>query len=853
MKNKYILLPLMMAVASSIPSYAVSAYPGEIQYSQPDGSQLTVCIRGNENLHWYETTKGEMLMPTAEGMLIPATMDFKQRMAHKRVAPQAVAPSPYTTFPTLGRQKALVLLVEFSDKKFTYKAEDFRDMLCSTGYSAYGAAGSARDYFVENSAGRFIPEFEVFGPVTLSNPMSYYGGNDDALAHQMVSEACSALDGQIDFSQYDRDGDGWADNVYVFYAGYGEADGGGVNSVWPHSANLFNKGIRLNLDGVGIGSYSCSNELIGGTSRLVGIGTFCHEFSHVLGLPDLYSTNNNSAFTPYYYSLMDHGNYNGDSRCPCALTIYERYFLGWAEPVELTGEGTVRLEPVQNNRGYRVTLPGFSEEYYIAEYRKKEGWDAYLPGEGMLIWRIDYSKDVWDRNAVNNDEGRQRVDLIEADGSQTLLSSAGDVFPGTSGKTSFSDFRDHLGAKYEVAFNNIRKEGDAVIFDYNSASTIPVQVSGMATSDIDDEEFILSWNAVEGADGYIVNVWENAGSRLEPVADYMAMAVDATEVKVSGLSPETAYSFDVRALKGFTTGIPSQSGAVETAEPGIGYFAPVAHEADNIHSAGFTANWEAMDKAEEYVIDVYMKSEEAAATDIAAFSTPLTLPEGWTTTANTTMSVKGYYGETAPSLRFSQNAEMIETPVYDTEITSISFWDRGYKADASATLTLSVFTGGNWKEVKTFTGVSNTAGETEQWTAEPGQKVYAARIRYQGPAGSSICVDDITVNFGMAQVKKPVLEKHAVGNVTNYAVTSLAPNTAYTYIVRGKKGEKLSLPSEEIEVTTNNVPTGIENLEAEQTRVRIFTLTGVEVTGAKELPSGIYIEQRGDEVVKVAR
>lgn len=849
-RHKNIIVTLLALLYTSS-LYAVGSFSGVIEYVQADGSHIKVILHGDEYDHWYSDPEGNLLMPTHDGSLIAADEVYKSRFHTKSIRKYPRATS-YTKYPTTGEQKVLIILVEYQDRRFSYSADEFRKMLSEPGYSGYGATGSAYDYFVENSAGRFIPDFEVFGPVTLPNNMSYYGSNDDANAHKMVVEACRQLDSEIEFSEYDRDGDGWVDNVYVFYAGYGEADGGSVNSVWPHSANLSTKGEIVMLDGVNIGSYSCSNELIGGTTRLVGIGTFCHEFSHVLGLPDLYSTNNNSAFTPYYYSLMDHGNYNGDGRCPCALTAYERYYLGWCEPRELTTDGSVRLDPISSNIAYRLSLPGYSEEYFLLENRKKEGWDAMLPGEGMLIWHIDYSKDVWNRNAVNNDESRQRVDLIEADGYSTLNTSAGDPFPGTSGVSTFSRFTDHTGAVYPHKLSNIRYDSGSVLFDFNTSSTFPQSVRNLRIADVDDNNFRIEWDAVAAADSYLVSVTCQDSGRDRPQSEYTAFETTGNTLYISGLQPSTEYSCVVRSVKGVSVSETCAPLKVTTAEPGIGYFSPVALGASDITYSGFTANWEAMPQAERYLLDVFTMTEDAVEKEEVSFTTPLTLPDGWTSTATGTMSVNGYYGKAAPSLRFAQNAEVLESPVYNKDIKSISFWMRGYKAAPTSKLVISVLSGDNWRDVEEITDIDNSKGVDWEWyaPADLGQ-VSAIRLTYYGTSGSSVCVDDVTVNFGFANVKKSVIEKKEVIGATLYAVSGLDQNRDYSYRVYGADGNKLSLPSDEIAVRTLNQGSGVDIIAADiKPGERIYTLTGIALEYNDSLPAGIYIMRRGDKTVK---
>lgn len=829
----------------------VASYPGIIQYEQPDGSKIEVLIHGDDRFHWYTTPSGEILQADETGELVPGKEEYAKEILNKKGEVRN-SPRSYTQYPTTGVQKSMIILVEFSDRAMTYGLNDFEDMLNSTGYSKYGSAGSARDYFIENSSGKFTPEFDVRGPVKLSHTMSYYGSDNDSRAHEMIYEACKSLENEVNFRDYDCDGDGWVDNIYVFYAGYGEADGGGVNSVWPHSANLYRKGVVLTLNGVGIGSYSCSNELVGGSTRLVGIGTFCHEFSHVLGLPDLYSTNDNNAFTPYYYSLMDHGNYNGDGRVPCSLTSYEREYLGWGSAMELVEPGSRRLEPLRGNHYYRISLPGFEEEYYLLEYRRKEGWDASLPGEGMLIWHIDYNKDVWDRNAVNNDEGRQRVDLIEADGIKSLGSSAGDPFPGTSGTAGFSDIIDHTGTRYNHALLNIRHLGDAIEFDYDSSGMVPEAVKGLYAEEVEDTSFILSWDPESEADSYLVTIQGEENGRMRPLGDYTSRQVSETSISVEGLDPEQRYICTVRGVKGSVAGKSSRELEVRTSEPGIGYYSPVALEAEEIGPDGFTACWEDMTLADSYLVDIYTKGEETLEKEMIGFSTPLSLPVGWVTTVISTMSVNGYYGESAPSLRFTNNAESIESPEYENGITGVSFWVRGYKAPESAALTLYVNQGGTWKEVSRYASVSNTTGEIKEWEAAENETgISAIRIVYENEGTGSICIDDLTLNFGTVEVRVPVIDKAEVLSGSKYRAEGLNADTEYSYVITGRRGEKLSKPSEEIKVRTLKSLSSVKETILNGDRYLLYDISGKAIPEEKKESGKIYIEKRGETYEKI--
>lgn len=355
-----------------------------------------------------------------------------------------------TSFPSTGVQKGLVVLVQFRDLKYSIDnpAEYFRRQLNEPGFSDNGATGSARDWFIENSNGAFLPQFDVLGPVTLPQRMSYYGRNNrdgnDTNPTQIVTASCITLDAGVDFREYDRDNDGYVDNVYVIYAGYGEADSPNPDTIWPHSWSLKEAGVVIPvLDGVSLNHYACSSELNGTSGLPDGIGTFVHEFSHVLGLPDLYCTSNDlnsryKPFTPGTYSTLDYGPYNNLGRTPPNYSAYERYALGWLQPEELSGESFYTLENIADcNKAYIVKTSS-DDEYFLFENRQQTGNDAFIPGHGMAIWHIDFIQQIFDDNIVNNDPNHQYVDLIEADGSQFEMDRPNDLFPGASRNHRFT-------------------------------------------------------------------------------------------------------------------------------------------------------------------------------------------------------------------------------------------------------------------------------------------------------------------------------------------------------------------------------------------------------------------------------
>ena len=470
---------LMFSLAAGglffLSSQAVPANPDLREMTLPDGSSISVRLIGDEIHHFYQSEDGYPLMLGSDGYFyymvvneegIATSSEIKYGSTSASVYNKPDKSSLYkalnrereqrafsrnlktrapgaSTFPTTGDIRGIVVLVEYQDVKFSISnpREAFDRLLNEPGYSDNDAYGSVYDWFSENSQGKFNPVFDVYGPLTLDYNMAYYGANtggaSDMNSHYMTIEACRQLDPEIDFTIYDCDGDGYIDNVYVFYAGYGEQDGGGADAVWPHSWDIGNFTNEV-FDGVKLDHYACSNEL-DGKSVMTAIGVFCHEFGHVLGLPDLYTTVYNEAFTPGDWDVMCSGSYNNNSRTPPLYSAFERYSLGWIEPRELTGEGeNVCLLPLVENDAYIIRTEK-ENEYFLLENRQKEGWDSFIPNHGMLIWHIDFDIKYWAANIVNNDPNHQRVDIEEADGTQSVNSVTGDCFPGVRKVRSFTD------------------------------------------------------------------------------------------------------------------------------------------------------------------------------------------------------------------------------------------------------------------------------------------------------------------------------------------------------------------------------------------------------------------------------
>ncbi|MBR4921475.1 MAG: M6 family metalloprotease domain-containing protein [Prevotella sp.] len=307
-----------------------------------------------------------------------------------------------------GKKKGLLILVNFSDVSFGagHTRDVFNDIVNKKNYTEGSFKGSVYDYFYAQSRNEFELTFDVVGPVTLSQTRWYYGHDSsdsyNVNAREMISEACSLVDNDVDFSDYDWDGDGVVDLLYVIYAGEGQADGGSDETVWPHSWD-FPEDSRPKHDNKDIVHYACGPELKGGTTNLKGIGTMCHETSHVFGFPDFYNVDYTGGNHPHSWDIMAGGSYNDDGYQPPCYTSYELNEIGWGSIMEI--ETSTKVWDVKSiaegGRGFLIRNDANENEYFLLENRQKTGWDAGLPGSGLLIFRVNYDADVWRHNKVN--------------------------------------------------------------------------------------------------------------------------------------------------------------------------------------------------------------------------------------------------------------------------------------------------------------------------------------------------------------------------------------------------------------------------------------------------------------------
>lgn len=427
--KKYLISALFLALALFI--NAVPARRDWHQVTLADGSQVAVRQAGDEFYHYWMTADGRMAEKQADGsFILTGAAPSREQVAARREA------SPLMQGRKVGAvnlaPRGLLILVNFADRAFrTENNQKSMDSVMNyTGYAYNGATGCAAEYFRAQSNNLYQPVFDVVGPVTLDNNMKYYGENNsagnDKNAAQMIVDACKKVDSQVDFTLYDNDNDGSIDFVYVMYAGLGENETEEADAIWAHNWYVKSAGKYEKFDGLWLDNYACSGELTrayNANYEIIyvrnGIGTLCHEFGHVIGLPDYYDADGNkngnaTNLTPNEWSIMDYGCYNNVGNTPPNYSIYDKGFMGWANIQDLHKDAKADMTLTTDyGSGYRI--PGGNGVYYFIENRQLQGWDRALYAHGMLVWRVEYNESAWYNNQVNIDPNNVRYTLVSAD------------------------------------------------------------------------------------------------------------------------------------------------------------------------------------------------------------------------------------------------------------------------------------------------------------------------------------------------------------------------------------------------------------------------------------------------------
>ena len=610
--NKLVLVALSLFI--SIASWAVKVNHEPAVITQSDGSKITVYAYGDADNHWYTTSDGVLLYHEGydfyiakidyEGNLTPtnqlahepsnrtaAEVELVKKQNRKlffekvnktsvrRVPRKEPVADDNTLFPHSGTPKALVILAEFTDSVFKdsdpksvfeqYLNADVIDN--NVGNKTVGRNyGSVKKYFSDMSFNTFTPQFDIYGPVKLSHNLKYYGANKDRM-DRLIPEVCQLADGEIDFSQYDENGDGYVDLVYIICASYSQSwTQNSSDCIWPKSgsAKNYNKDDFGIYDGKQVYRFGVHTELnaypgaFSQPYRINGVGLFCHEFSHCMGLPDIYPTTENAqnAFNPGMenWDLMDGGEYTYNGYYPTEYTAWEREAMGWFTIDTLTtnDKGSVYIGNINNGgKAYRIIneKSGNGKEYVVLQYIENKGWNTklpgttkdgngntiQLPGHGMIVTHVDYDADAFslDYNAVNNTIGHSRYTIIPADGeyissydkankSIYTTSMAGDPFPGTLNVTELLSIPFYTGDDTSKPLLNIVEKTSSpnigVTFDYIVPNDIIEEKEGCVV----DSVFV---NSI----GNENITFENASVTTYSNGNYLIEATDFNNAKIA--------------------------------------------------------------------------------------------------------------------------------------------------------------------------------------------------------------------------------------------------------------------------------------------------------------------------------
>ena len=874
-----------LLLASAAVAGAVPARPGFMSYTQPDGSVVMLEQRGDEYMHYLQDQNGNIVDRAADGWyrildanaqptsllagdpkaaadpqatfntLMARSMDSPlrrsaQQRRQARAAQRVVSKSKWDNsdghdiraIPTEGERHVLVILVNFSDLKWSFDAnpgEEMKKMMNEPGYSGHGFTGSVRDYFMACSDGLYKPVFDVYGPVTLKNTCSFYGANkngSDANAQQMVIDACNAIAGEVDFSIYDTDGDGYVDNIYVFYAGQGENDGGGPDTVWPHSFNLRYGYDLPKYNGVNLDHYACSNELnslrAGETERQhSGIGTFCHEFGHVLGLPDLYATTYSGAYTPGRWTVMDQGSYNNNGRTPPLYSAYERYAMEWAKPVDITEPCTIGMMPRSNGgNAYRITIDSSRPtEYYLFENRQLSHiWDSQLPGHGMLVWHIDFNRSIWDQNVVNNSPDHLYCDLIEANNSKVSGTAGDHAFPGGNNVGEFTGsttpaFANWSGRVTDLPLTAINESAAGVVsFNVGQAtgsSALDVEAPAIHMQGADDSSVTVAWDKVPGALKYYVTVQKTYFDDYEEVImhqilpgyDFVDMG-EATTCQVKGLDEASTYTFEVYAATADNLS-PAGEAKYSTFAADFTAVRPYLKVTPDTETA--LAEWVEVPGADAYQLTVATRQEGEREAALLVDFGENKVPKTWTYTGILDNTVD-YYGKAAPSMKMSVQNGNILTSAFAKDLAAISFWARVNRSNPVVSLKVyGIDQDYNLTLLRDITDIdSSSDGSRITVDGLPAGIRQVLFIYTYRTSGLVLNIDDMEFDYAGTITDTPVAgyDKKAVSG-TDHRVTGLERDHDYVAYLTATGSKGTTAPSQTVRFTTLQ-SSGIDGIQA---------------------------------------
>jgi len=861
-----LLLLTFIGVSSLGTLRAVPAYPGIIEQKQSDGTTLNYYLFGDEYFSWARTTDDYTIKRNAIGdyvymmkdsygdlvlseviahdpesrsnaeLLFLSSIETKMFYSESQmsIVQQAIAikkaedEKRSRAFPTTGNRKLICILIGFADRPFVKTQAEFNALFNEIGYSAGGATGSVKDYYLESSYNQFNLTVDVAGPYTASQNMAYYGANNasgnDVNPRALIREAVNLADPHVNFAEYDNDNDGYVDGVYVIFAGYGEEAGGGANAIWSHASTI----PAMYKDGVYIQRYSCSPELRGSSGQnITDIGVICHEFGHVMGAPDYYDTNyaTGGQFSGTGdWDMMAGGSWNNNGITPAHHNGYTKTKIyNWAPAVVLNQPASITIEHAafSSTSFYQINTTT-SGEYFLIENRQKQGFDAYIPGEGMIIYHV-HSGVNHVGNSINATHPQRMypvcasaiTDPTSTPSSYGNINSQGCAWP-YSEKNSFTDQSipsskswagnntnrpvTNITRNYTertVSFDFMGGEGNPTVFEATALGNSEIQIMWNHTT-VNNMVLAYSPSGMFGTPTSGTNY--TVGSAI-PGGGIVIYAGTDTSFIHQNINAATAHYYKIWARKNNT---PEYSSGVMT-------FAYT--NCGKVNRFPFVENF-----GTKLCPPCFTVVDSIGENKVWLFDNPRNRPFQSTTGANGFAILDSeYYGSGN-----SQNSQMI-SGLFDFseyEAVNVSFEHFYSHRNSTARFFYSTDGGETYQQIAAYTSTvgsfASPATATFNLSSQlAGQSNVRFKWSYTANFGIYWCIDDFTV---MAQNRKVMSIKHLNktyengGKVVDYETVNVGSSKNYSFYIHsiGDLPLTVSNPtvnSSKYTITTNPAPT----------------------------------------------
>lgn len=550
MNIKLTFASFVLALLQSVSIRAVPAYPYQIHVKTQEGKDVVIYLHGDENLKyavstdgytllndndiwWYAKEENDRVVKSSHRLMDidDETQELKQfkEICRKGLVPDRVsdnhllpnkalrAHAVTNLKPVVGERRALVILMQFKNLAFHKTISDFSALFNALDYHENNATGSVRDFYRFASQGQLDYISDIYGPYTANYNMNYYGGNtatggNDANAAELCIEAMRNLPDTIDFSKYDNDNDGLIDNVHIIFAGYGEEAGASSSAIWsheyPHILTIAN-GIRL-------AGYSCSPELRGNSGyNLSRIGVICHELGHSLGAMDYYDTN--YAVGGEYvgtgkWDIMASGSWNDDGKTPPNFNPYVRTTVfGWNTQEVLTPNQQIvmpqmGMDNIEQTKVYRLETDS-PNDYFLLENRQQHGFDAALPGAGLMIYHVHPDIETHRLTNTINATHPQCLYPVCSSYSEPNKKKYGDIntamcpFPGSNNVKTFSVDSNPSATAWDGSPSNVSLH-NIMVYNSNGTITFTTDENGIVVPDDSIEKNVIHKESFETA-------WDN--------------------------------------------------------------------------------------------------------------------------------------------------------------------------------------------------------------------------------------------------------------------------------------------------------------------------------------------------------